>query len=82
MNVGRFKELIKEFDIPDDAEIFLCTDHGQTEEKSYEICPSRSEVTYGEDMIWESKEFREIYDEWALQEYNENGKVTAICISS
>lgn len=82
MNVGRFKELIKELSIPDSAEIFVCADHGQREEKSYEICPSRSEVTYGEEMIWECKNFRECYDEWALQDYNENDEVTAVCISS
>lgn len=81
MTLGRLKELQKELNIPDDAEIYVYADHGQDFENAYCIEVSRSENLEYEDMrIWEWQNYKDTYDDDALEEYDENGKITAICI--
>lgn len=82
MTLGRLKELQKELNIPDEAVIYVYTDHGQCCEMACDVDISRSDNLEYEDMrIWEYQNYKEIYDDDALEEYDENGSITAICIT-
>lgn len=82
MTLGRLKELQQELNIPDEAMICVYADHGQDCELSYSLTVSRSMDTNCPDsMIWEYSNYKDVYDDDALEEYDVNGKITAICIN-
>lgn len=81
MTLGRLKELQQELNIPDEAVIYVYADHGQDCEMSYGMYVSRSvDVDSPDSMIWEYSNYKKVYDDDALEEYDESGKITAICI--
>lgn len=83
MRIRDLKECLAK--IPEDAIVFIECDHGQQLEEAYNITMSRSEVTEKhpdpDSMIFEYDNWREVYDEESIEEYDENGKVTAVLIS-
>ncbi len=82
MTLGELKEKQKKLNIPDEAVIYVYADHGQDFELSYGLDVSRSiDVDCLESMIWEYSNYKEVYDDDALEEYDVNGKITAICIN-
>ncbi|MGL5330685.1 MAG: hypothetical protein ACRDD7_15565 [Peptostreptococcaceae bacterium] len=82
MTIRELKETIERLQLDDDVEIFIHADHGQNEERADFALPSRSKVTYGDEMVWEYGYFEEDYDEDVIEEYDVDGKITAICICS
>lgn len=82
MTLGRLKELQQELNIPDKAVIYVYADHGQDCEISYGMDVSRStHLESPEMMIWEYSNYKDVYDNDALEEYDVDGKITAICIN-
>ena len=82
MTIKELLEIIEEEQIPLDAEIFIEADHGENKEGASSITVSRSELEDDpEDMIWEyDDDLSDYYDEESLEEYDPNGKITAITI--
>lgn len=81
VTIEELLEIIKEEQIPLDAEIFIEADHGQHKEGASSITVSRSELENDpEDMIWEYGDLSDYYDEESLKEYDPNGKITAITV--
>lgn len=84
------QDLIQEFTeyrIPMNADVFIEADHGQNKEAAYSLVVSRTPITsdeYGDPdaMVWEYENWREIYDEDAIEEYDEDAPVTAVLITS
>jgi hypothetical protein len=81
MTIKELKEIIEKENIPDDAQVYICADHGQREEKAHSYSVSRSECEYyGDGMIWEVDNMEEYYDKDALDEYNKDGEITSLLI--
>jgi hypothetical protein len=83
MTIKELKEIIKEECIPDTAEIYIFTDHGQEDERAYSYIISRSKLGDDvEEMVWEFESMEDYYDEDVLEEYDKDGTITAVLISS
>lgn len=86
MTVALLKEFLESYEVPDDAVIFVEADHGQNKERAGGILISRSVLEDGEytdtdSLIFEWDGYEEYYDEWALEEYDPDGPITAVLIS-
>lgn len=81
MTVKELKEQLSY--LPDNAKVVLQCDHGQNIETAHWITVSRSESSnnYG-DMIFEYENWRDCYDEDAVEEYDKTGEITAVLIES
>lgn len=80
---SEFYELV----IPNDAEIFIEADHGQSKEPAYSIVVSRTprdseEFGDPEAMIWEYSNYQDMYDEEGLEVYDTKAPITAVLICS
>lgn len=82
MTLGELKELQKELNIPDEAVICVLANYGQDCEMAHGLIVSRSiDTDCPDSMIWEYSNYKEVYEDDALEEYDVNGKITAICIN-
>lgn len=85
MTIKEFKDIIKENNIPDDAEIIIQADHGQHYEygSAYVVtrdCGIKERVDL-ETVIFEFDGFsNDYYDDYALADYPFGGKVTGVVI--
>lgn len=81
MKVKELFETLKQRGVPDDAEIFVWAYHGDDGEcvSSIDVSRSTNLGAYNE-MIFEFKNYEKIYDEDCLEEYNKDGKITAVCL--
>lgn len=78
MTVKELKEYLA--NIPNDAEVLI--EYGQNKERAESFVQSRSKnCDDTDDMIFEWDEWREYYGDEAVEEYDKNGKVTAVLIS-
>lgn len=83
------KELINELQtlkVPDDAIVFIEADHGQNKERANEVVVSRwpkDHEHFGnpDAMIFEWGNWREVYDEDAIEDYDETAPITAVLIT-
>lgn len=82
MTAKELKQKLAE--IPDDAEVYLECDHGQNKEYAGYVVVSRSlveELCDPDSMVFECDNWRDAYDEDYVDEYDENGNITAVLIS-
>ena len=83
------KELIdtlKELDVSDDAKVFVEADHGQNKERANAVVVSRwsrDNECFGNpnEMIFEWDNWREVYDEDVIENYDDTAPITAVLIS-
>lgn len=83
------KELVNEIrerGVPDDAKVFVEADHGQNKEEANTVVVSRwpkNNEYFGDPdaMIFEWDNWKECYDEEAIEEYDETAPITAVLIS-
>lgn len=86
MTVKELKKLLDKIGVPDTAEVYVEADHGQNKENAANVIVSRCPADHKyfgdpDAMVWEYSNYRDVYDEDALDEYNENGPVTAVLIT-
>lgn len=81
MKVKELLDTLKQYNVSDDAEIFVWACNGDDGEpiRSINISRSKSEKYY-ENMVFEFGGYEDIYDEDELKHYDKNGKVTAVCL--
>lgn len=83
------KELVTELKIcgvPDDAKMFVEADHGQNKEEANTVVVSRcsrDHENFGDPdaMIFEWDNWKECYDEDAIEDYDDTAPITAVLIS-
>ena len=81
MKVKELLETLKQYNVPDDAEIFVWAYNGDDGEpiRSINISRSKNKKSY-EEMVFEFGEYEDIYDENELKHYDKNGEITAVCL--
>lgn len=85
MTIEELLEIIDEEKIPLDSEVFVYADHAQNKEGMSGVEISRSPVDKNcpESMIWErgdDDDLEDYYSEYDLEDYDRNGKITAVTI--
>ena len=85
MIVQELKELLE--DIPDNAEIMIEADHGQHLERAESFTITRNKFDDGvcnhaDELIFEWSNWKDCYDEDAVEEYPVDGEITGVLISS
>lgn len=85
MTVKELKELLD--DIPDEAEIMIEADYGQHTERAESFVITREnldDAVYNDvdELIFEWSNWKDCYDEDAVEEYPVDGKITGILLSS
>lgn len=86
MTVKELVEELREYGVPDDAEVMIEADHGQNKEYASGVIVSRTPKDtdcFGDPdaMIFEFSNWRECYDDDAVEEYNEAAPITAVLIT-
>ena len=84
ITVKELKELLN--DIPDDAIVAIEADHGQHTEFANSFVVTREnfdDIDYSDidNVMFEWDNWREVYDEDAIEEYPVDGKITGVLIS-
>ena len=84
MTIKEFKDILKENNISDDAEIIIQADHGQHYEYGSSFVLTRTNLEECDDLeaaIFEFDNFEDdYYDDDALEDYPFSGKVTGVVI--
>jgi hypothetical protein len=86
MTVRELLDDLKEYGVPDDAEVFVEADHVQHKESAFGIIVSRTprdNECFGdpEAMIFEYDNWQECYDEDVVEEYDDSAPITAVLIT-
>lgn len=80
MKVKELLNTLKQYNVPDDAEIYVWAYEGDDGEPIRSVNISRSNESQYKDMIFEFGSYEEDYDESELKHYDKTGKITAVCL--
>ena len=85
MTIKELMEFLSEENVPDDAEVYIQADHGQQMESPYFGVVTRDDPISSDDpeeMIWEYDEWEKDNFEDDVAQYNRNGDVRAVLLTS
>lgn len=85
ITVGELKGILSDMNIPDDAVVLIEADHGQNTESMISLVATRDDprkaYDFG-DMIFEYDNWKDVYDEDAVEEYDVSRPICGVLISS